>query len=430
MPDILPDEERTRNARPLEDLYAGDRFHADLYTDPRIFDLEIERIYHSGWVWVAHESEIPETGDFKTTHVGKTPVIVTRGKDGAVHVLLNRCRHRGATVCDRNQGNARAFTCPYHAWSYGLDGRLIGVPFDEGYKGLLDKANYPLVSLKVGVYRGLVFASMNEEVEALEDFLGDAKPWIDLFLLQGGGFPVRVAGAHKFRFTGNWKIQLENTTDGYHFPFVHRTFVDSLPDDTAKGFTAFMRDEGPYVRALGNGHSVAVFFPGQVDLSQDDGAPVPPQLEELAAQLARDHPPERVRWIIRAINGVGFNLNLFPNIGLSAAFLRELKPLAVDRTEIRHMALAMDGGPEEANRMRLRIHEKFQGVGGFGSPDDMAAWERVQIGAGARHDDVWIMLNRGLNREAPGGDGHRQAHVTDETGMREAYDMWKRMMVG
>lgn len=429
MPDILPDEERTRNARPLEDLYAGDRFHADLYTDPRIFDLEIERIYHSGWVWVAHESEIPETGDFKTTHVGKTPVIVTRGKDGAVHVLLNRCRHRGATVCDRNQGNARAFTCPYHAWSYGLDGRLIGVPFDEGYKGLLDKANYPLVSLKVGVYRGLVFASMNEEVEALEDFLGDARPWIDLFLLQGGGFPVKVAGAHKFRFTGNWKIQLENTTDGYHFPFVHRTFVDSLPDDTAKGFTTFMRDEGPYVRALGNGHSVAVFFPGQVDLSQDDGAPVPPQLEELAAQLARDHPPERVRWIIRAINGVGFNLNLFPNIGLSAAFLRELKPLAVDRTEIRHMALAMDGGPEEANRMRLRIHEKFQGVGGFGSPDDMAAWERVQIGAGARHDDVWIMLNRGLNREAPGGDGHRQAHVTDETGMREAYDMWKRMMV-
>lgn len=429
MPDILPDEERTRNARPLEDLYAGDRFHADLYTDPRIFDLEIERIYHSGWVWVAHESEIRETGDFKTTHVGKTPVIVTRGKDGAVHVLLNRCRHRGATVCDRNQGNARAFTCPYHAWSYGLDGRLIGVPFDEGYKGLLDKANYPLVSLKVGVYRGLVFASMNEEVEALEDFLGDARPWIDLFLLQGGGFPVKVAGAHKFRFTGNWKIQLENTTDGYHFPFVHRTFVDSLPDDTAKGFTAFMRDEGPYVRALGNGHSVAVFFPGQVDLSQDDGAPVPPQLEELAAQLARDHPPERVRWIIRAINGVGFNLNLFPNIGLSAAFLRELKPLAVDRTEIRHMALAMDGGPEEANRMRLRIHEKFQGVGGFGSPDDMAAWERVQIGAGARHDDVWIMLNRGLNREAPGGDGHRQAHVTDETGMREAYNMWKRMMV-
>ncbi|WP_332817446.1 aromatic ring-hydroxylating oxygenase subunit alpha [Sphingopyxis sp.] len=417
------------NARPLEDMFDGERFHSDLYTDPGIFDLEIERIYHRTWIWVAHESEIPNAGDFKTTHVGRTPVIVTRGKDGAVHVLLNRCRHRGATVCDRNQGNARAFTCPYHAWSYGLDGRLIGVPFEEGYKGILDKKNYPLVSLKVGLYCGLVFASMNEDIEPLEDFLGDAKPWIDLFLRQGGGFPVKVAGAHKFRFTGNWKIQLENTTDGYHFPFVHRTFVDSLPQEMAKGFTAFMREEGPFVRALGNGHSVAVFFPDQVDLSQDDDKPIPPQFEELAAQLSRDYPPERVRWIIRAINGVGFNLNLFPNIGLSAAFLRELKPLAVDRTEIRHMALVMDGGPEEANRARLRIHEKFQGAGGFGSPDDMAAWERVQIGAGARRDDVWIMLNRGLNREARDGEGHLQAHVTDETGMREGYAMWKRMMV-
>ncbi|MHA4836438.1 aromatic ring-hydroxylating oxygenase subunit alpha [Sphingopyxis sp. MSC1_008] len=421
--------ERAPNARPLEDLYDGNRFHADLYTDPQIFELEIERIYNQGWVWVAHESEIPDAGDFKTTHVGRTPVIVNRGKDGAVNVLLNRCRHRGATVCDRNQGNARAFTCPYHAWSYGLDGRLIGIPFAEGYAGVLDKANFPLIALKVGVYRGLVFASMNDMVEPLDDFLGDAKPWIDLFLHQGGGFPLKVAGAHKFRFTGNWKIQLENTTDGYHFPFVHRTFVDSLPEETAKGFTAFMREEGPYVRALGNGHSVAVFFPDTVDLSQDDEAPVPPQFEELAAQLSEDYPPERVRWILRAINGAGFNLNLFPNIGLSAAFLRELKPLAVDRTEIRHMALVMDGGPEEANRMRLRIHEKFQGAGGFGSPDDMAAWERVQIGAGASHDDVWIMLNRGLNREVDDGEGHLQAHVTDETGMREAYSMWKRMMV-
>lgn len=417
------------NARPLEDMVAGDRFHADLYTDPAIFDLEMERIYSRTWVWVAHESEIANVGDFKTTEVGRTPVIVTRSKDGAVHVLLNRCRHRGATVCEGNQGNARSFTCPYHAWSYGLDGRLIGVPYEDGYQGVLDKANYPLVPLKVGIYRGLVFASMNEEVEPLEDFLGDAKPWIDLFMHQGGGFPIKVGGAHKFRFTGNWKIQLENTTDGYHFPFVHRTFVDSMDPEAAKGFTAFMREEGPFVRALGNGHSIAVFFPDMVDLSQDDDKPIPPRFQAIADQLAGSYPPDRVRWIIRAISGVGFNLNLFPNIGLSAAFLRELKPLAVNRTEIRHMALLMDGGPEEANRARLRIHEKFQGAGGFGSPDDMAAWERVQIGAGANRDDVWIMLNRGLNREVRDGEGHLQAHVTDETGMREGYAMWKRMMV-
>ena len=429
MSDTLSERPAKPNARPLEDLVAEDRFHSDLYVDPDIFDLEMERIYRRTWVWVAHESEIANVGDYKATQVGQTPVIVTRSKDGSVHVLLNRCRHRGATVCDRNSGNTRAFTCPYHAWSYGLDGRLIGVPYEDGYGDSIDKSKLPLVALKVGVYKGLVFASMNDDVEPLEDFLGDAKPWIELFWNQGGGFPIKVAGAHKFQFTGNWKIQLENTTDGYHFPFVHRTFVDTLPEEAVKGFNAFMRDQGPYVRALGNGHSVAVFFPDMVDLTEDDGKPIPSEFKALAEQLSKDYPPERVKLIIRAIGGVGFNLNLFPNLALSAAFLRELKPLAHNRTEIQHLALLMDGGPDEANRARLRNHEKFQGVGGFGSPDDMAAWERVQIGASADRDDVWVMLNRGLNREIRSEDGHLQAHVTDETGMREAYAMWKRMMV-
>src|SRR6185437_8892964 len=139
----------------------------------------------------------------------------------------------------------------------------------------------PLVRLKTGIYNGLIFASLNDAVEPLESFLGDAIPWIDLFMTQGGGFPLKVAGAHKFRFAGNWKIQLENTTDGYHFPFVHRTFVDSLPPEAASGFTNFMRDPGPYVRALGNGHSVAVFFPGAVDLSADGDRPIPPEYAAL-----------------------------------------------------------------------------------------------------------------------------------------------------
>lgn len=411
----------------LDALIESDRFHPSLYTDPSIFDLEIDRIFHRTWVWVAHESEVANTGDFKMTTVGRTPVIVTRDGKGQVNVFLNRCRHRGATICDRNEGNVRSFTCPYHAWTYGLDGRLIGIPYEEGYDGVADKADLPLQALKVGVYRGLVFASMTDEVEPLEDHLGEARLWIDLFMHQGGGFPIKVAGAHKFRFKGNWKIQLENTTDAYHFPFVHRTFIDAMDPVMAKGFTDFMREDGPYVRALGNGHSVAVFFPQTVDLKTDNDQPIPPQFEPLAKQLAEQYPMDRVRWIIRAIGGAGFNLNLFPNIGLSAAFLRELRPLSVDETEIQHLALVMDGGPDDANRARLRIHEKFQGAGGFGSPDDMTAWERVQMGAGASSDESWILINRGLKREKQ-VEGHLQAHVTDETGMREGYAMWKRMM--
>lgn len=411
-----------------DDLVRTDRFRAALYSDPEIFEREMERIFRRVWVWVAHESEIPDPGDFKTTVIGRTPVIVTRDSRKAVHVLLNRCRHRAASVCEQGRGNTRLFTCPYHSWSYALDGRLVGLPFADGYEGVLNKPDLPLVSLRVGVYQGLVFATFNPDAPPLEDYLGAARPWIDLFMHQGAGFPLKVAGAHKFRFRGNWKIQLENTTDAYHFPFVHRSFVHSLEPEVMKTFTEFVQQDDPYVLSLGNGHSVAVFFPEQLDLRADDGAPLPERYEALAANLARTYPMERVRWIIRAIGGVGFNLNLFPNIGLSTAFLRELRPVAADCTEIRHIALTMDGGPGEANRMRLRIHEKFQGPGGFGSPDDMEAWERVQRGAMADHPDIWVLVNRGLGREQRDENGQAQSHVTDETGMREAYAMWKRMM--
>lgn len=405
-----------------------DRFGAELYTDPAIFEIELERIFHRTWVWVAHESELAQPGDFKTTQVGRLPVIVTRDRAGKVNVLLNRCRHRAATLCEQNQGNTATFVCPYHAWRYALDGHLIGIPYDDAYEGVFEKHDLPLVALKVGVYNGLIFASADPGAPELETHLGDARPWIDLFMHQGGGFPVKASGSHKFRFAGNWKIQLENTTDAYHFPFVHRSFVNSLDAAAARTFTDFVSQDGPFVRSLGNGHSVAVFFPDIVDIKTPTDRPIPEALRAVADQLSGHYPADRVAWIIRAIGGVGFNLNLFPNIGLSSSFLRELRPLAVDQTEIRHIALTMDGGPDAANQMRLRTHEKFQGACGFGSPDDVEAWERVQRGAAGDRDDIWVLLNRGALRERDGNDGEKSSHITDETGMRAAYAMWHRMM--
>ncbi|MBW8837509.1 MAG: aromatic ring-hydroxylating dioxygenase subunit alpha, partial [Burkholderia sp.] len=185
--------------------------------------------------------------------------------------------------------------------------------------------------------------------------------------------------------------------------------------------------EDAFCRSLGNGHSLAVLVPEIVDLDKDDGAPLPERFNELAAQLAHKHTPEEVRRIVRSLMGVGFNLNLFPNLALSMAFFRVLRPISAEETEIRHVALAMDGGPEEANRVRLRIHEHFQGPFGFGSPDDAEAWERVQRGSYAG-PDVPILVNRGLNRETTAPNGEKTAHATDETGMREAYRQWRAMM--
>lgn len=403
------------------DLVRDDRVHTSLYRDPVIFDAEMDRIFGSTWVWVAHRSELPEANSFKTSFVGRQPVIVTRDRDDRVHVLLNRCRHRAASVCEAKQGKSSVFVCPYHGWSYNIDGKLRAVPRAPGYDAGFDKADYPLVSLRVEEYGGLIFATFAKDIEPLADFLGPARRWIDLFMKQGAGFGVKVSGEHMFRFRGNWKIQLENTTDAYHFPIVHKSFLNSLDDETGELFDVL--GQGGWVEDLGNGHSVMVMIPDLVDLEENPEAPIPERFQALADELATDHPPELVRRVVRAVGGTGFNLNLFPNLACSMAFFRVLRPVSVDETEIRHIAIGMDGGPEAGNRARLRLHEHFQGPMGFGSPDDAEGWERVQRGSAAG-DDLWILVNRG---KEPIPD-RNVSDVSAETGMRAAYGMWKRMM--
>ncbi|MGI5466784.1 aromatic ring-hydroxylating oxygenase subunit alpha [Streptomyces sp. CA-132043] len=411
-------------------LVHPDRVDVSLYTDPHLFEREMDRIFHRTWVWVAHESEIPEAGDFRTATVGRQPVIVTRDRRGGINVLLNRCRHRGASVCETPKGNANGFTCPYHAWSYALDGKLRGIPYPDGYEDVLEKKDFPLHRLKTDSYAGMVFASFDPDVEPLADFLGPARHWMDLFMKQGAGYPIKVQGEHKFRFRGNWKIQLENTTDGYHFPIVHRSWMSSVDAETAT-MLSFMTDEKAVTHSLGNGHSVMIMVPEHVDLDEDDGTE---QLQErfshLVEELSRDFEPAKVRRLVRSMHGAGFNLNLFPNVAMSMSFFRVLRPVSATETEIRHLALGLDGGPESVNRERLRIHEHFQGPFGFGSPDDSEAWDRVQRGAAAG-PGLPILVNRGLSRERDDqrDDGKgRVSHATDETGMREAYAMWKAMM--
>jgi phenylpropionate dioxygenase-like ring-hydroxylating dioxygenase large terminal subunit len=409
------------------DLVQADVVDPSLYTDPKIFEVEMEKIFYKTWVWVAHESEVRNPGDFKRAEIGRQPVIVVRDKEGKINVLENRCRHRGATVCEKHKGNAMGFTCPYHSWSYALDGKLRGLPYSDGYEEVVEKADLPLNSLKVGIYAGMIFASFNPDIEPLEDFLGHAKQWIDLFMKQGAGYPIKTQGEHKFSFKGNWKIQLENTTDGYHFPVVHKTFLQSVDEETSE-MLSFMTDEKSITRALGNGHSVMIMVPEHVDLDVDDGSE---QLQErfshVIEELSKTMPPEKVRRIVRSLHGAGFNLNLFPNVAMSMSFFRVLHPVSVNETQIRHVCLGMDGGPEIANRERMRIHEHFQGPFGFGSPDDAEAWERVQAGSHAGRSTP-ILVNRGLNREKVEPNGDKVSHSTDETGMREAYAMWKKMM--
>lgn len=413
--------------RDLDALYSPDaKVATPMYEDADLFKEEMERIFRRTWVWVAHDSELPDKGSFKLSNVGLEPVIVVRDRKGVVHVLVNRCRHRAATVCEVKKGKTSSFQCPYHGWGYGLDGSLRALPYPEQYGDDFSKDSHGLLRLRTESYAGMIFATFNEEIEPLADFLGPVRKWIDLFMKQGGGFPIKVLGEHQFTVPMNWKIQLENTTDAYHFPVVHKSFMQSLDGETEEIFNFLETGKG-YVEDLGNGHSVMVMIPELVDLDQNLDDPIPERFLELAQELREGgYPEDQVRKIVRAVGGAGFNLNLFPNVSFSLAFFRVLTPVNVERTDIRHIAIGMDGGPAAANRMRLRLHEHFQGPMGFGSPDDAEVWERVQRGTKGG-EALPVLVNRGMVDEQQGPDGPL-GHISAETGMRAAYAMWKRMM--
>ncbi len=410
----------------VADLVEEGRVHKSLYSDPEIFEQELDKVFNNTWVFVGHESEVPEVGSFKTTWIGRQSVILSRDRKMKLHVLQNRCRHRGATLCEARTGKTRAFNCPYHGWGYSLDGALRALPKPEEYDGVINKDELSLESLRVETYQGLVFASFKQDIEPLEDFLGGAKKWIDLFIKQGGGYPLKVMGEHRFTFPGNWKIQLENTTDAYHFPIIHKSFITSLDDDTQDVFDFL--DGAGYVEDLGNGHSVMVMIPELVDLEKDLDLPIPMRFEKLAEELrAEGRSEEDVKKLVRAAHGTGFNLNLFPNVGCSMAFFRVLRPVSVAETEIHHVAIGGDGAPAPFNRKRMRLHEHFQGPMGFGTPDDGEAWERVHKGSKSGPDG-WILVNRGMNNLHESEDGNVAGAVCSETGMRAAYQQYKKMM--
>src|SRR5204862_545037 len=158
------------------------RVHTSAYLDPEIFDREMERIFEQTWVYVAHESEIPDPGDFRTSAIGIQPIIVIRAADGIVNVLLNRCRHRGSIVCRDERGRADRFQCPYHGWVYGSDGMLLGVAQADGYPESFDKSAFGLMHApRVATYRGLIFASLNACGESLEDRLHDIRKYVDVW---------------------------------------------------------------------------------------------------------------------------------------------------------------------------------------------------------------------------------------------------------
>jgi phenylpropionate dioxygenase-like ring-hydroxylating dioxygenase large terminal subunit len=375
---------------PIEDLIRNDSVHRRVYTDPAIFDLEMERIFERTWVFVGHEAEIPEPGDYKTNFIGRHPVIVSRLADGEVTLLINRCRHRGPIICQHETGNSRHFRCPYHAWTYDNSGRLIGVPMPQGYGKTFDREKLGLAKVaRVATYQGFIFGSMTEEGPTLEEHLGGVKKFLDAYAaVSPSGKITLFKGMQKCAYKGNWKYQIENGVDPYHVGALHQSAV------TPEAMKIYQQGRGCVIAM--DGHGVT---------DHTDWGPMP---------------------VDASLSG-GFNLVIFPNLVVLRSQIRTIRPVAVDRTEIYTNVVRLDGVADEVNIQRMRDQEFEFGAAGTFFTDDMEIFERTQEGLQSGAVE-WLVFSRGLDREEM-RHGYMTGTMSDETQHRGLYQNWKRHMI-
>jgi 3-phenylpropionate/trans-cinnamate dioxygenase alpha subunit len=183
-----------------------------IFGDPEVYRLELERIFARCWLMLGHESQVARSGEFFLTRMGDESVIVTRDAGGQIRAVINSCRHRGNQVCRADAGRAHSFICTYHGWTYGLDGKLVGVPgFEDRYHEELDRDRWGLVLVaQVDTYKGLIFGSFDPGAPPLREYLGDACWSLDYVLDQRAGGTELVGGVFKWIINSNWKFGADN----------------------------------------------------------------------------------------------------------------------------------------------------------------------------------------------------------------------------
>ncbi|HEY0675989.1 MAG TPA: Rieske 2Fe-2S domain-containing protein, partial [Immundisolibacter sp.] len=194
-----------------------------VFWDQEVYEQELARVFGRCWLFLTHESLIPNFGDFVTAYMGEDKVIVVRQKDGSIKAFLNSCTHRGNQVCHADSGNAKAFTCSYHGWSFGADGSLAALPLEQSaYYGQFDKAHSGLREVaKVDSYRGFVFGCFDPQAPTLTDYLGEMGWYLDTWMDSTGGAEL-VGPPMKSILRCNWKVPSENFIgDGYHVGWTH-----------------------------------------------------------------------------------------------------------------------------------------------------------------------------------------------------------------
>lgn len=426
----------------IADLVRDDSVHKSVYTDPELFQLEMDRIYGHAWIYVGHESQVPEVGDFYATRIGDQDVIMTRGADKKINVLYNRCPHKGAQLvpADSCGNTGRFFRCPYHAWTFQLDGAHLAAPMRAGFEGTNFDPKSPEFAMRplarVDTYRGFVFASQAEKGPNLVDFLGGVRSSIDNMCDRSPVGEVEVAGGiFKVLQPSNWKVFYENLHDTMHARVTHESsymsareqaeVIGSMPlelhimDGNGEPYTFWEKLD---LRAFdyGHGYMEGIFNPGAIETD--------PISHAHFKSLEAVHGRERAMAILgenrhnTIIYGSGSPHTVFQQF-------RVIRPVTVNSTRVEIQVFRLKGAPDEVFKRGLMYANLINSPSSNVMPDDLEVYNRCQLG-NMTHGGDWVSQHRyaGTDKVVPGG--MVSVNGTSELPMRNQFHAWKQYMLG
>ena len=363
----------------LVDLKTG-QISREIFVNEDIYAEEQERVFARAWLYVGHESQVPNLGDFFVSGMGEESVILTRDRAGQVRVFLNSCRHRGMKVCRYDEGNTTVFTCPYHGWSYGTDGRLVGVPyFREAYHSQLDRLQWGLVEVaQTCVHKGTVWATWDKDAPPFLEYLGDFARYLDQMFDSwdgsDGGTEI-LGGVQKWLVPSNWKFPAENFSgDSYH-NISHRSV-----DMVGAGPSGSGRRDMPelnlarklHIAIPDRGHqTTAYLLPREVEVPA--GYQHSPVVSDYFKKCEEARRQQRGDWG-RLITLVG---EVFPSMAFLARQPRTIAvwhPRGPHQTEVWRWFLVDKNAPQDVKNFLRDYYIRYSGPAGMTEQDDMENW--------------------------------------------------------
>lgn len=427
------------NPGAIRQLVRDTEIHKDLYIDQELFQLEMEQLFANTWVYVGHASQIPNKGDYYTTTVGTEEVVMVRHSDNSIKVLYNRCPHKGVKVAGESCGNTgKFFRCPYHAWTFRTDGRLLAIPLKKGYEDTgfeCSEASQGMAPVEnVEVYRDFVFCRLSPEGESFEDFFGESLSTIDNMVDRSPEGKLEIAGGvMRYMHNCNWKMLVDNQTDTCHPMVAHESSAgtavkvwEDAPEGTPKPmavelFAPFMSPyeffENMGIRVWENGHG----HTGVSDSIHAEYSDIDGYWDQMVAAYGEDRAKE-------ILGDVRHNTVYFPNIMIKGPIqtLRVFKPIAADKTLVESWTFRLVGAPDKLLERTLMYNRLINAPTSVVGHDDLEMYERAQQALKSRGRD-WMNVGR-LYDPAEKDQKNVVVNGTSEMQMRAQFRAWLKYM--